>query len=204
LATFKYNDFDVHVSVKPRQKNSYLRIKGDSVHISTPYKKHTFYIDFIESRLEWIEKHLLDTIKIDTSKQLFLYGELIDNPQTLQNKIDKNSSKTTTYQDAYHKEQTILHVESMYQKYTKQMNLFGSKITYRKMKRRWGSCNAKGELTFNTMLSKLPLELIEYVVVHELSHLKHMNHSKAFHLHVKRYLENEKSLRGLFKKYPVL
>ena len=72
------------------------------------------------------------------------------------------------------------------------MGLEYNSIKYRKMKRRWGSCSSKKVLTFNTELMKLKKELIDYVVVHELAHLKHMNHSKQFHALVDRYLPSSK------------
>lgn len=55
-----------------------------------------------------------------------------------------------------------------------------SAIAYRKYKRRWGSCDAKNKLVFNKLLSLLSHEHMEYVVVHELSHLVHKHHKKAF------------------------
>ena len=204
MSTFKHKDLNVVIHVKARQKHSYLRIKDKSVHISTPYKRHAFYIEFIESRLEWIYEQLQTSLHVEITSEIILYGNIVKNPQTLQNSIDKKPLKAESFQDAFHKQETILHVEKFYARYSIQMNLFGSTISYRKMKRRWGSCNSKAELTFNSLLSRLPVELIEYVVVHELSHLKHMNHSKAFHLHVKRYLSNEKELRARFSAYKVL
>ena len=80
------------------------------------------------------------------------------------------------------------------------------KISLRAMKTRWGSCTpAKGTIRFNLMLVDKPQECVEYVVVHELAHLVHPNHSKAFWSVVEEILPdwkarkkrlNEKSLKN--------
>ncbi len=68
--------------------------------------------------------------------------------------------------------------------YAEKMGVSYKKITIRFQKTRWGSCSAKGNLNFNCLLMFTPAPVIDSVVVHELCHLKHLNHSKAFYREV--------------------
>lgn len=56
-----------------------------------------------------------------------------------------------------------------------------NKVNIRSMKARWGSCNARAEITYNTHLIKAHVESIDYVIIHELCHLIHPNHGKGFY-----------------------
>lgn len=74
------------------------------------------------------------------------------------------------------------------------------RITIRHQKTRWGSCSSKGNLNFNCLLMRMPPEVIDYVVVHELCHRKEMNHSKAFWQEVEKVLPDYKSRRQWLKQ----
>lgn len=67
-------------------------------------------------------------------------------------------------------------------------------LSFRKMKKRWGSCDSNNNLKFNKNLKYLPNHLIEYVVFHEITHLKELNHSKNFYYYIKKRYPNYKKL----------
>ncbi len=73
------------------------------------------------------------------------------------------------------------------------------KIAIRDQKTRWGSCSATGTLSFNYRLMLAPPRVLDYVVVHELCHLTHMNHSKAFWDMVASILPDYKEYRKWLK-----
>lgn len=76
-----------------------------------------------------------------------------------------------------------------------------NKIYIRNQKRCWGSCSRRQNLSFNWRLVLLPEELMDYVILHELTHLKHMNHSKAFWRELEYILPGAKQLNKQLKKY---
>ncbi|MDF2840148.1 MAG: hypothetical protein K0Q99_920 [Clostridia bacterium] len=61
-------------------------------------------------------------------------------------------------------------------------------IRIKDTKTRWGSCSSKGNLNFNFRILMAPKEVMDYIIVHELCHLKQMNHSKAFWNEVAQYM----------------
>ena len=61
--------------------------------------------------------------------------------------------------------------------------------------RRWGSCSAKNDIRLNWRLIKAAPELLDYVIVHELSHIPHKNHGKRFWRMVEKYIPDAKTLR---------
>ncbi|AJC72050.1 MAG: M48 family metallopeptidase [Thermococcus sp.] len=85
--------------------------------------------------------------------------------------------------------------------YAERMGVEPGKIYIRHQKSKWGSCSARGNLNFNVRLISLPRTLREYVVVHELAHLRHLNHSKAFWKLVGEFYPDYKHARKELKKW---
>ena len=79
------------------------------------------------------------------------------------------------------------------------------RVTVRRQKSKWGSCSAQGNLNFNCLLMLAPEEVLDYVVVHELCHRKHMDHSKEFWAEVRRVMpDHEKQKKWLKENGAVL
>lgn len=62
-----------------------------------------------------------------------------------------------------------------------------NKVLFKRLEKRWGSCTRLGTISFNYNLVKAPVNCIDYVIVHELCHLKHLNHSPKFYKMLSRY-----------------
>lgn len=106
---------------------------------------------------------------------------------TVPEKQDKTAVKKLV--DAWYKKhaniklnERIERYKNLLQKEKVEMN----RLIVRKLEKRWGSCSNKGNIILNTDLVKVPVDCIDYVIVHEICHLKHLNHSKKFYQTLER------------------
>lgn len=79
------------------------------------------------------------------------------------------------------------------------MGVSYSKVSVKLQKTRFGSCSAAGNLNFNALLALMPPEILDYVVVHELAHLVHLDHSPAFWQTVGEIIPDYKERRNWLK-----
>lgn len=189
----KINNKPITVKLEKRNgmKHCYLRILNSEV-LQIRANRY-FTIDdakkLIEKKLNWIEKNIerlsLNKLKKDEFYYLGIKHKNLD---------DRNL-------DIFYKNEAKRLIPPIVEKYSNEMNLFPILIKYRKNKRTWGSCNYKNEINFNILLVKFPLEVIEYIVIHELAHIKHKNHSKNFWDFVKIYCEDYKRREELLKSF---
>ena len=86
----------------------------------------------------------------------------------------------------------------------KRMGVSFRSVTITSTRGRWGSCSAENAIRYTFRLLYAPKDVIEYVVIHELSHVKHKNHSKAFWTEVEKYAPNWKECRKWLRLRGVL
>jgi predicted metal-dependent hydrolase len=109
-------------------------------------------------------------------------------------------TKLTTAQIRVLADKAKIYMPPLIAAWAKKIGVTYGQITIRNQRTRWGSCSGKGNLNFNCMLMLAPPRVIEYVIVHELCHRKHMDHSPAFWALVQRHLPDWEERRGWLKQ----
>ncbi len=208
-----FKDLSVEHICKPRLKNSYISVNHDlRVVLKTPKVSKYFIENLLQDKEQWIRKQLLKLSqnspkKINLEDELLLFGEVfsidVEDAKYLRQKLNKlrKNSKTNILKcyDDFYKYSSHEYLTPRVEYFANKMDLKFSVIKFRKMKSRWGSCSSQRVITLNSELIKVKKELIDYVIVHELAHLVHMNHSKNFHSLVENYLPSSKVLRRELK-----
>ena len=151
-------------------KNIYIQIKNGKIIIKAPKRVSKKEIEkIVEQKSEWIQKTLEKERKKQKKKELYTKEEL-------KKIIEKNANELI-----------------------KETGLKPNKITIKQIKYAWGSCSSKKNITLNLELIKYSQQAIRYVILHELCHLKYMNHSKDFWNLVEKYMPDYKQIKKEFK-----
>jgi len=103
--------------------------------------------------------------------------------------------------DTFYKAEAKKYIPILVEKWAKKMEVSPLSLSFRKTKRQWGSCSSTNKLSINTMIMKLPPDVIQYIIVHELSHITHKHHQKSFWKHVARYLPEYETQIEILKNY---
>ena len=83
--------------------------------------------------------------------------------------------------------------------YEKLIGVLVNKLLFGEYKSKWGSCNSNRRVSYDWRIIMAPIEVIHYLVIHELCHIIHPNHSKYFWLHVEKYMKDYKVHRKWLK-----
>lgn len=100
----------------------------------------------------------------------------------------------------WYKDNALKQVTVRVKQFAKLMNLEYEDISLSNAKGRWGACTGTNDLSFNWRLIMAPLHIMDYVVVHELAHIKEHNHSKKFWAFVQKYCPDYKIRRTWLKR----
>lgn len=174
-------------------KHVYLRVLNPNLIQIKTNIYYTLYDakDLIEKKMTWIENSIIRLEEKSINEDEFLY-------LGVRKRLEDFKIKNL---DTFYKKEIIKYLPDLVDIYSKKMNLIPTSLKYRKNKRTWGSCNYKNGLNFNILLMKFPIELMEYVVIHELAHIKHKNHSKKFWDLVEEFCPDYKQREKIFKNF---
>lgn len=179
-------EYRVRVTRK-RMKNLYLRVKetGDIVEVSAPLSVTDREIEqFVLGRMDWIagaKRRLEERLREEAEKPVLVPFQEREMHRALKKEI-----------------------EELLAYWEPRMGVRSEGFTVKKMKTRWGSCNVKTHhLNFNFSLAQVPRPYVEYVVVHELTHLLEPSHNRRFWDLMEHYLPGSKQLRRELNEYRI-
>ncbi|MEX0896105.1 MAG: SprT family zinc-dependent metalloprotease [Patescibacteria group bacterium] len=221
------NRLDYIHRTHPRAKRLSVKIdQAGKVVVVTPRFTPGWLIKkFVTDNQEWIAAHQQKlsssrSALLDTPSTLLLFGkkyqahvrylaqqapgvytqadQLVINPFDPKTNSLKDCSQQLT---RFLKKSARRYIEPQSLQLAEKMSLNVSKIQFRAQKSRWGSCSHTGTLSFNWRLVHCPVEIINYVVIHELAHLVHFDHSRAFWTLVAQHDPAYQQNRGWLKKH---
>lgn len=204
--------------------------KGTVVVVCPPYIPKFIVNQFVKKNQDWILNHTKNISykpKFNTPEFVYIFGKkyykkldfsltkkigmytrgenLVFNP-TSQPKIETDNDRKQWDKKFQKKLEDFLkntathYIIARTHQIAQKMELKFNKLSLRKQKTRWGSCSSQKNLNFNWQLVYFDPKIIDYVIIHELSHLVHMNHSKNFWNLVAKYDPEYKKHVGWLKR----
>ena len=208
--TYKIQNKEYEVVInKKNNKNTYIRVKDDgTIYVTTSYFTTKNQIKNI------LDKHYNDLMKMiekvekkqEKKEQFYYLGkpyEIIYMPTDLEFSENRLFVKDLITLDKWLKKETKRLFEERlhfwYYKFEEEIPF--PKLKIRKMKTRWGVCNRRdNSVTLNSELIRYELDKLDYVIIHELSHFIHFNHSRNFWELVNKYCPSYKKARKDLKE----
>ncbi len=209
--TYQGKDYDVVIEKKHGQKNTYIRVKKDlKVTVTTGFFTSNRFIEtLLEENYDRVCRMIdFQEVKSRNNNGFFYLGKQYVVIYSDQEKMSFSDDKVYLPHD--------FDIDSWYKKQAKKLFLerldynyerFSRKIPYpklriRKMTSRWGVCNIKTHIiTLNLELIKRDVSYLDYVIIHEMSHLIHGDHSTAFWRLVEENMPDYKKYREEMKEF---
>lgn len=166
------------------------KIKKRKYDMSIPFDGQRIWINGIPLYVFFIENTLHTSFKINSDNVTFYYKRTINDDIALN--LVKN----------FYKKIIINQAQPILNKWQNKLGVEYTGLKIRYMKTRWGSCNINtGVISLNLLLSCFPYECLEYVIVHELTHLLVPNHSKNFYDIISKFLPDWEKREDLLKEF---
>jgi predicted metal-dependent hydrolase len=137
-------------------------------------------LEFARERADWIRRH---------AAKMHWYEERVKAAPVRPLKIDKTKAKKF--------------LTDRLEKLARQYGFDYNRVSIRSQRTRWGSCSAKNNISLNMKLLRLPDDLIDYVILHELVHTRVHNHGKQFWAELNKYVNNAKKLAKRLRGYEI-
>lgn len=211
----KYN-FNISIKRTNRLKTVSLKVKNQEVVLSVPKFVTDSEIDnIIERKINWIRNKLaIEKTNSFNIKRKYENGEKFLYFGSEYSLKIKHSNSDNVYLDnniifvEVKNNSKAIHIRNILnnwyiaesKKYLiKTTNYYEvligvsvNKLIFGKYKSKWGSCNSKKTISYDWRIIMAPLEVIHYLIIHELCHIKHLNHSNDFWKTVEKYMANYK------------
>ena len=178
-------DIELHIS-KKRVKNINFRLKPHKLMVSIPISlSSTQTAQAIEKRVPWAianHPHVLERYKRQQipSQQSIKEASTADSTLLLWG-VEQSFTLNHDKRIAYYRQHLSEVMPALFNKWQPIVGAYANEIRLKKMHTRWGSCNTRARrIWLSVYLPAYPIECTEYVIVHELCHLHHANHSRAF------------------------
>lgn len=168
--------------IRTRRKTISMTLKPDGLEVRAPLWMPEGQIrQFIDAHRDWIQKAW--------ARQEKRRQELEKLPRLTEEELQELAEKARAY------------LPERVSFYAPKIGVSYGKITVKRLRSRWGSCSARGNLNFNCLLMLAPPQVIDSVVVHELCHRKEMNHSERFYREVLRAFPDYRECRRWLKEH---
>ena len=201
------------VIIRKRNKNTYIRVKEDmKIYVTTNYLTSKRYIkNLLDENYSYLVKMINNMCKKNEKKDLFFYlGNSYDIIFVNDlKKVDVDSNNYVIYASdikQLNRWYNKVIKDTFIERFTYIYNMFDEvtvmpSLRIRKMKSRWGVYNrVKHSVTLNSELIKYNIRCLDYVIVHELSHVIYFDHSKCFWSLVSKYCNNYKNIKKELKE----
>ena len=212
---------EIHRLVRSKRKTLALIVETDgTLTVRAPLRmKEADIWRFIENKNGWIKRKQAKVQNEALPPRQYVDGETFwylgeefplrlvphQKPALVMDKVFKLTQSAQPEAEsvftAWYRKQARTVLTERVSHFARAYNLKPKKLRISSARTRWGSCSAKGTLSFTWRLVMAPPDVIDYVVVHELCHLKEMNHSKTFWAQVESILPDYKRRRSWLKKY---